>query len=65
MRRGGFLNSSKKSASDTLSGPDADEFGRIALAEGLAPELNGGNNAREWWVVPKSEWMRTGRLTSN
>ena len=45
--------------------PGAVEFRRIALAEGLAPGPNGGNNAREWWVVPKRERRRTGRLTSN
>ena len=46
--------------------PSAVEFRRIALAEGLAPPgLNGGYNARECSVVPKSEWMCTGRLTSN
>ena len=41
------------------------EFRRIALAEGLAAGPNGGNNARERWVVPKRERSRTGRLTSN
>jgi len=51
-----------------MLGPGANEFRRLALAEtlaeALAPALNGGNNAREWWVVPNSEWMRNGRLTS-
>jgi hypothetical protein len=51
-------------APEPISGPGADEVRRLAPAEGLAPELNGGNNAREWSVVPKSEWLRTGRLTS-
>jgi hypothetical protein len=48
-----------------MPGPGADEFRRLALAEALGPGLNGGNNARKWWVVPKRERGRTGRLTSN
>jgi len=36
---------------------------RIELAGRLAPGPNGGNNAREWRVVPKWERRRTGQLT--
>jgi hypothetical protein len=35
------------------------------LAEGLAPGPNGGNDAREWWVVPNRDRRRAGRLTGN
>jgi hypothetical protein len=48
-----------------IPGAGADEFRRLVLAEELAPALNGGNNAHWRRVVPKREWMRTGRLTSN
>ena len=48
-----------------IRGSGADEFMRIALAEGLARGPNGGNNAREWCVGSKRERRRTGRLTSN
>ena len=48
-----------------FTGPGAAEFRRIALAEGLVPASNGGNNARDWRVVPKRERKRAGRLTSN
>jgi hypothetical protein len=54
---------SRQLAPHQFPGPGAVEFRRFALAEGLAPGSNGGNNAREWWVVPTRERRRTGRLT--
>jgi hypothetical protein len=56
---------SRQLAPVPIPDPGAVEFRRIALAEGFAAGPNDGNNAREWWVVPKRERRRTGRLTSN
>jgi hypothetical protein len=65
MASSAFLGIFWSLAPAPIPDPGALEFGRIALAEGLAPVPNGSNNAREWRAVPKRDRRRTGRLASN
>jgi hypothetical protein len=41
------------------------ELRQVLRVEAVARCPNEGNNARKWWVVTKSERMRTACLTSN
>lgn len=43
-----------------FAGPAALEFKQIIRVKGVAPAPNGGNNAREWWMVPNSSGGRPG-----